>query len=547
VAPNDDLFDDDPAQEDVPDWLSEGDLDSDDAIAWLEEIAAKYDPNFETASSESEGGSKQEAEEVSPRQEPAEEALPDWLTQETPPRPVSAPVEPARAAVPSSGIGGEEDLPSWLKDTTTAGIPSAEPEGDEMEWLDRQVLAQGVGLDEPLAESLTPDSPPVALPAVPPPDAEAEELSEEELPDWLKESAAREAIAEALEVGGIEVEAETEDDLTWLESALEKETEPASLEDLFGEPPQLEKAGEAAEEKEEELPDWLKGVEEQPTLAWHTLESETTEATPGGTGPLPPVEPPAFELEEEEELPDWLKAAERVEEAEDRLPDWLKGGALIEERAEEKIPPEPVHEEAEEKAVVEVEEAELIEEAAAALPELAEGKAEPEAEVIEPEPVVPSWAGVEEGEVEEVEPVAEAEEAVLESVEEPEAVSVPGLTDWLTGAVEEPAAQVEPEEEPAELALQPVSGVTIPDDVHDQLSMAREKLSAKAYGEALVYYEHLVAHETFLEQTVADLDYALKTGARVGPQLQRVLGDALRAQGRLQEALDAYRAALDQL
>ncbi|MGF1506236.1 MAG: tetratricopeptide repeat protein [Anaerolineae bacterium] len=66
---SDDMFDDD-----VPDWLSEGDLDdADAAMAWLNEIAAKYDPDFQAESSD------------------------------------AAPAEPAPAAA-----GSDDDLPDWL-------------------------------------------------------------------------------------------------------------------------------------------------------------------------------------------------------------------------------------------------------------------------------------------------------------------------------------------------------------------------------------------------------------------------------------------------
>jgi tetratricopeptide (TPR) repeat protein len=83
-------------------------------------------------------------------------------------------------------------------------------------------------------------------------------------------------------------------------------------------------------------------------------------------------------------------------------------------------------------------------------------------------------------------------------------------------------------------------------DFHEQLRLARERLSAKAYDEALPYYENLIAAGQMLDQTQSDLSYILKT-APATPPVRRVLGDAYRAQGRLQEALEEYRAALDSL
>ena len=44
APPDDELTDGGTSPDDTPDWLASGDLDSDDALKWLEEIAAKVSP-----------------------------------------------------------------------------------------------------------------------------------------------------------------------------------------------------------------------------------------------------------------------------------------------------------------------------------------------------------------------------------------------------------------------------------------------------------------------------------------------------------------------
>ncbi len=325
-------------QEDIPDWLASGDLDSDEAMKWLEEIAAKVDPNFKPEGSES-APAKEEAAPVAeaPKAEMKEEAADDleWLRA-----PTEAKTE-AQAA--------EEELPDWLKPAPEEAKAAAkatpaptDPDTQEaLAWLDDQVKGQGVSPEKPVAEALTPDHPPVAaMPKVPDLDAEAAPASDEELPDWLKDAGVQEERAKAMEapdmaadlsdIPELPVEA---DELAWLNDALKAEEKAAAgdLEELFGE------KGEAKEE-EEELPDWLKGEEEEKKPA-PVAEARIEEAPA----------PKAKEKKEEiEELPDWLKGEEeekkptpvaeaKIEEAPapkaeekkeeiEELPDWLKGG-----------------------------------------------------------------------------------------------------------------------------------------------------------------------------------------------------------------------------
>jgi tetratricopeptide (TPR) repeat protein len=485
----------DETPQEVPDWLAEGDLDSDDAVAWLEQIAAKYDPDFQTTQPVSEQPPPEEEREAPPAAEPApveplsevlggRDELPEWLRE---PSEVAA-VEPAAEEA-------EEELPDWLR-----AAPAVSAAEEELSWLDEQVKERGVGPAEVVSEALAPDYPPVPAPVGPGEEAEAEPVSEEELPDWLKEAGVQEKIAEALEAPegvvfgeSAEVAAEAED-LAWLEKALEGEAAAAESEAL----PDWLKAGEPSVVSEpvaeEGLPDWLKGLEqpapealeeEKPPVIEPVAEIEAAPAPALFEEPLPTAE--------EEELPAWLKGAEKVlaGEGEEELPEWLRGiGEPLAAAEEKKEEVEAVVEPAEAAAPVPAAEPEVV--------------AEPVAEA--PVVAVP-------------EPVAEAPAVV-----EPEPVA------------EAPVVAV-PEPVPAEIA----------GDYHEQLRIAREKLDAKQIAEALPIYEHLVNSGQMISQTISDLDFAIRSTPKVTPRVHRVLGDALRSEGRLQEALKAYRDALDQL
>ena len=166
----------DESSQELPDWLVEGDLDnSDDAIAWLEELAAKYDPDFQSDAEdkpgESEGGDKAEGDlpdwlrdEKEEDKQPAAEApkaaedFPDWLT--------GAPAPAARAAEASAG-DDDDDLPDWLRDDKPEAEAKPAARADEpLDWLMGETSRQ--------TEAERP----------------ADEKGEDALPDWLREEPA---------------------------------------------------------------------------------------------------------------------------------------------------------------------------------------------------------------------------------------------------------------------------------------------------------------------------------------------------------------------
>ena len=87
---------------------------------------------------------------------------------------------------------------------------------------------------------------------------------------------------------------------------------------------------------------------------------------------------------------------------------------------------------------------------------------------------------------------------------------------------------------------------TNPQDHPARLELARALNQNNELGASLGQYQTLINAEVLL----GDVENDLKALAQANPtvsQAWRVLGDAIMRQGRLQDALDTYRVALEQL
>jgi tetratricopeptide (TPR) repeat protein len=143
--------------------------------------------------------------------------------------------------------------------------------------------------------------------------------------------------------------------------------------------------------------------------------------------------------------------------------------------------------------------------------------------------------------------VAEAERAV-EPEPTPAAVPVP--------APVQPTAAVEPEiRKPA--PVQPVvQGERLekisrrlqadPNDHASRLAFARALRDGQQVAPSLDQYESLIESAQLLEDVTNDLG-SLAEAQPDTARVRRLLGDAHMRRGMLQEALDAYRSALEQL
>jgi tetratricopeptide (TPR) repeat protein len=460
-----------------------------------------------------------------PEVEAEEAGLPDWLKD-------VAAGEPVSAAEEESPDGGETaDLPDWLRELQeqepTEEAPVA-PESVAPERLDE--------IEEP-------------APA---------EVDEADLPDWLREplsprsefdEEAEEEGAPAAEMPEWLAELETSDMLLQeadLEESIELETGemPEWLGEIMaGEPPLSE--GLPAEAEQEETPAWLR-------------EARAREEEPEAEPPLEVEEfEPPLEAEEEEpapaELPDWLaRLREGVEEEEEaaepfEYPEVEAEAALAEEPGFAEIEETPYSE-----IPAEPETAEAMEEGPEWLGDLVRAEEEMvEFEVAEEEEFAPAEEPAPAPEVE----LLEAEEAPEPEVELLEAEELPVAQ---VKTLEEPEALVEeempapePEAVPAgepvgTRELEEIRAEDLPKDPAARLSMARAALNAGDWAEALTIYETLVSSSEFLEDVIDNMQVGLRRHPDDAGGYT-LLGDACMKEGRLSEALDAYRTALIQL
>jgi tetratricopeptide (TPR) repeat protein len=512
----------DEGSQETPDWLREGDLDSEDAVKWLEQIAAKYDPNFKSEEAPAEPTPAAELAAVQPEEEKEEEEI-SWLRE-----PLEGSVAESK---PAEAEEEEEALPAWLSmeeapEEAAPAAPAA-PAGvdDALAWLDRKVEEQGVSPTGIVFEQLTPDHPPMA--ALPPSlDAEAVPASEEEMPEWLRGEEVQAEIEKALERPTAEGEmAELPDlevadeELAWLDETLKAEAGIAGdLEDLLAE----------AEKEEEEMPSWLVSEkEEEPSpaqamAAVPELKEEEAEALPAwlremeaeekeeeaAPAPTPALVTEAAAEEEEEELPAWLReeekpvpAMEAKEEEEEELPAWLRE----EEAPAPVVPPPP--------------------------PPAPEPIREPA-----PGEPLPAWLQA---------PVAEPVDKGLDDFLK---AAVPATT-TAPSAAPPPAAPPAPPPPPATGPLAPppaVPAAPMGAPSGEGLPAARQQMAAGQVAAALGAYEALVTGGQSLDDVIFDLSDYVKKGRGVDPRAYRIIGDAMMAQGKLQDALEMYRRALDQ-
>ncbi len=464
ASPTEEPMGDDESQK-TPDWLLEGDLDSDDAVAWLEQIAAKYDPAFK--------GDQEAPAEAAPAPAHDEEDL-SWLS--------AVPEAPIAERAPEPELGADEALPSWLTVDQEPEKPApAPPERDALSWLDDQVAGQGISPSDVISEALTPDHPPVAVPPPPPPDAEARPVSDDELPEWMRDT---------------DMEAE-------LARAPERSAADLDLPDLEIEDEELAWLGETLKAEEARTPDLEKllsdEIEEEPLPSWLADESEAAAA--------PPVS--GKEAEKEEPLPSWLTS-----EAESPAPFAAKDAAEGEEA-------EP-------------------------LPSWLTGEPSPVAPAPEPPPA-PEPAAI---------PTPAADEALPDWLQVPAEPADSGLDAFLKAAIPAAAAPPEPAAPtpaapapppaPAPAPPMPTPAPAPAAPVGEGLPGARAAMAAGQVEGALTAYEALVSSHQSLDEVVADLgDYTSK-GRMINPRAYRIIGDALMAQGKLNDALDMYRRALDQ-
>ncbi len=394
------------------------------------------------------------------------------------------PEEEARLAAELLAKSYESDLPDWLR-RIAAGEPISAEEGE---------LAEPAAEAEPLEEPTTDRVHELGEPAEIEVEEPAEEVFDVEvdeagLPDWLREPST-EAVEFPEPEAGLPPEVPE-----WL---TELETEDMLLtESDLEEPAELETG---------EMPEWLSEIMAgEPALT----EEWAVEPAPADA--------------EEEQIPDWLREfrereaeaeaepaveAEELEapavseaefeyEAPPELPEWL-----LQLRAgvpEPEVPP-PTEQ------PVEAEVEEILPETPIEVEAVPPGELLPELEAIQPEEVGPEW----------MQELVAAEEAPPE----PE----------LLGTRELKALQVE----------------DLPKDPGARLSLARTAFSAGDWSDALMIYQTMVNSSEMLDSVIENLEAGVRRHPD-DPAGYQLLGDACMKDGRLGDALNAYRRALSRL
>ncbi|MBE7474818.1 MAG: hypothetical protein DPW09_14160 [Anaerolineae bacterium] len=564
-------------EEDLPDWLQ--DLAEEETAS---ELPPAAEPSVVSATTD---------------QMVVEGELPDWLQEiaeesdlavepPLPPEPdfIAAPPSPPSLAEDKMIVA--DDLPDWLREAAEEVEPGPEPEASAPvpAALDADKMVVDEDLPDWLREVETGDAEDVVLTqagfeAVPP---ELDELeSDEDLPDWLREvevsnlednlvlpprpivdSVAEESTFAATPLSDEELEAFDEEDLpSWLKEVQEQNGRETS--EAIGQPLVTEfnlSPESTGEGVGDELPGWLRDVQEETT----PLEFEALE-------PLSETAEDDEQMVIEEGLPDWLREEEfnldepfepsepspepLPEVVADELPDWLQ--EIQDEAPEEALSfeetPEPVTATISSSPLADG----IIDEEG--LPDwLREEEAEEEAEAVEPIEIVEEVI-----EPEAPEPISEPEpEPLPEPVSEPIEAAPTGIPDWLQKLrevdeeqpVSVPIVSMPPPVQVAapRLAAQPVYAQTvvstpdIPADAAEQLQLARTTRDKGNLDEAVRIYDALVSRGIYLDKIIEDMQQSIKAHP-TNYLLFQLMGDAMMRDGRLQSALNAYREALSRL
>lgn len=508
----------------------------------------------------------EEAEEEIPAERPLEEAVlpppeeaPAWVEEIAPPAEAVPPVFLPEEEVPTETAEAPtaEELPpapavpDWLAEIAAPPAPAGEEEfTPEAEALIGEIPPM------PEAEAVPPQAPPEELPPAPiTEEAEAPVAPEDllklaaELPEELRALVEEAMAREITPPPAAPAEKAAEVELPpWLVE-LAEEGEKAEVREAPAE------TAAPAEPAEEEIPAWLRELaqkeaateapvaEEEAIPPW--LESRLEQAAPA----IPPAET-AIPAEEEpapvEEIPEWLQRLRQA--AIHDIPALESELAAGQELLLEQETGVPAHE------------LELTPSAEEVPPPAEEVSVTVSASMLEE-----IWMAAVEGlplaHEEEIAPVPEALEAQAvpaegaPAPEAEEAAEMPPLEEIA------PAAEVGIEEQPIPLAEEQIFAVPSPspfiaqaqerlrvrpDDHEMRLALARAWRDAGQLESALQEYSALVEADQFVESIVSDLEHLVaELGEGIGSApAWTVLGDAYMRQGRLSDALDAYRRAL---
>ncbi len=524
--------------------------EQDDALAWLESLAAKHgakaeelvsDPNARTDKPPEwvqQARALSEGQPVTP--EPSlEETQPVFLE----PEPEQSeereqPVEPAKPVVEAV----EPEVPF---------LEPLEPVVPELEGALHFEEAETAQMIEPEPEHPEPAVPAEVEPILEPFTPGAFTTAADETGIWLRSLDEKESAAETTGVSADFIESlEQAEDWVKTPEAVEPPVEVTPQAEITPQaemtPPVMEEAPveapvEAVPAAASDLPDWLQDIdrEEEPWTAApvsETLDEEIPAWLQGEAEPAPEAEPTvpgewrrAETVQEPEMEPAEMESVPLAVTPEEEIPAWLRGEAAVEPEtpAAVEAAPEPSQEY--------LQELEELREQPLAV--------EPVEMEREPEPVEPARMEIEAEQ--EVEPELQ-QEAQMEAphyeepVREPEAEAEPEPEPPMpvvSRPVEPPPAPRKPPVRPAE--RKPAAGFPSGEPA---LALARAEMNRGDIPSALEQYGRLIRRGKYLEEIIHDMREALYRYP-VEVTVWQTLGDAYMRENRLQEALDAYTKA----
>lgn len=538
---------DDAQPVDIPDWLKSAEPKSepeasveslgatsdeqDDAVAWLESLAAKH-------------GAKPEELVTDPNKRSA--TTPEWVAQAQ----HIGEQSPAQSNVQDLGATSEEqdDAVAWLESLATKH--GAKPEElvtdpnkrseTPPEWVQQaQSIGEAQSAEEPAKSDWVEGAQDVGEQFF----AEFENLpapSTDETGMWLRDLGDKEKQDDRAPAETFEEQALEKGDIPdWLsdtpqpatdgpkdsqqEPAEEKSDLPDWLSNLDDHAPEKKASFEGQALENQDLSDWLSGLDQEPGL---DLDPELIRASQRPPFPGPSEQP--VEQSDKSELPGWLSGTDSEQQAEDDfwkesiastptdepvssaeetpvtltadLPDWLKG--------------------------VDEESAEIEQGDEATPPWLHRDQMEAESTSQQPKPTTPSdWHPV----VEKADAVhSESQTHTGQHAEKP-----PSPEPREAAPVEKKKAPARPSRQRKPEGAQSSVGL---------LSQAEAELERGDIPTALLHYGKLIKKGRHLEETISALtDSLYRYPVEVG--IWQALGDAYMRANRLKEALDAYNKA----
>jgi tetratricopeptide (TPR) repeat protein/uncharacterized protein Smg (DUF494 family) len=315
--------------------------EQDDAMKWLEALAAKQ-------------GAK--AEELITKPEERTHEAPTWVapTAEEPAAPAGIPAsfdaptivqkrsipqeEPIPAAPPVSesapaiSASEQDDAMKWLEalaanQPAQAEEPSAMPaaatmptdsaisaseQDDAMKWLESLSGTQAAPAETPVSDDAVPDWAAETLPMdlTPAPSQPEPVAAEDDTMSWLQNLGANEPVADQAQMEDEEVPASAVD--------FSAPVEPMPWEQEEAAAPPIEKM---PWEEEEQAAPVAKAEEPADVSAW--LQGLDAQEEPPTT-PAPVTPPPAPVAAAPDAMPDWMNSKQQSAGSDDDLPDWLK-------------------------------------------------------------------------------------------------------------------------------------------------------------------------------------------------------------------------------